>query len=195
MKKLVLICFALLSTRCFSQSLVKGIVSRISFGLKAGVNYSDYTNADFKTDALIGFHAGALVNFKLTKNLSIQEEFLFSSQGAKVKGDLFGQENVKVNYLTVPFLLKYRTDFGLYIDAGPQFGYRLNENTDKEQIGEFAKQLDLAAVGGLGYQLKCGLGIEARYMAGLSKVGDFQLSNVKTDFRSNVIQGSIFYIF
>lgn len=195
MKKLMLICCVLVSTQCFSQSFMQGVKQRLSFGIKAGANYSNYANADFKTDALLGFHAGALVGFKLTKNLSIQEEFLFSSQGAKVKGDLFGKENIKVNYITVPFLLKYRTNSGLYIEAGPQVGMRASEDIGKTQIGEFAKKLDLSAAGGIGFQTKSGFGFGARYVAGLSKVGDFQLSNVKTDFRSSVIQASVFYIF
>src|SRR5450631_513050 len=120
MKKLILICFVLLSTRSFSQSFMQGILQRLSFGIKGGANYSNYVNADFTTQALTGYHAGALVDFKLTKNLFIQEEFLFSLQGAKVRGNVFGKEDVKVSYMTVPILLKYRTNSGIYIEAGPQ---------------------------------------------------------------------------
>ena len=191
MKKLLVICFVLASTQSFSQALFQ----RLSFGLKAGANYSNYTNANFNTEGMVGFHAGALVNFKLTNSLSIQEEFLFSTQGAKVKDNVFATENVKVSYINVPFLLKYRSNLGLYIEAGPQVGMRANENIGNSQIGEFAKKLDLSAVGGIGFQSKGGFGFGARYIAGLSKVGDFQASTVKPDFRNSVIQASIFYIF
>lgn len=195
MKKLIIICFVLVSTQSFSQGFMSGIMSRLSFGLKAGANYSNYSNADFQTDALIGFHAGALVDFKITKNLFIQEEFLFSSQGAKVKGDIFGKDDVKVNYITVPILLKFRTNSGIYIEAGPQVGMLASVNVDKTKFKDFANKLDLAAAAGIGYQSRSGFGIGVRYVAGLSKVGDFQLSNVKTDFQTSVIQASIFYIF
>jgi hypothetical protein len=196
MKKLILASLVLIvSTHGFSQGLMKALVSRTSFGLKAGVNYSNYTNADFNTDALVGFHAGAMVNFKLIENLSIQEEFLFSSQGAKVKGNVFSKEDVQVYYLTVPFLLKYRTNFGLYIEGGVQAGMRLKDFTDSTQMGSFAKKLDLAAAGGIGYQSKSGFGIGVRYVAGLSKVGDFQVSKINPDFKTSVVQASIFYIF
>ena len=191
MKKLLVICFALVSTQSFSQSLFQ----RLSFGLKAGANYSNYTNANFNTEGIVGFHTGGLVNFKLTNSLSIQEEFLFSTQGAKVKDNVFGTENIKVSYINVPFLLKYRSNLGLYIEAGPQVGMRANDNVSSTQIGEFAKKLDLSAVGGIGFQSKSGFGFGARYIAGLSKVGDFQPSTVKPDFRNSVIQASIFYIF
>ncbi|MDR3711226.1 MAG: porin family protein [Puia sp.] len=195
MKKLILICCVLVSARSFSQGFVQGLMQRIHFGLKAGANYSNYTQENFSSDGLVGFHAGALLDFQLTKNLFIQEEFLFSSQGAKIKGDLFESQNVKVNYFTVPFLLKYRTNPGLYIEAGPQVGMRTSENIGSTPIGEFAKKLDLSAVGGLGFQSKSGFGIGVRYVAGLSKVGDFQLSDEKPDFRNSVIQASVFYIF
>ena len=195
MKKLIFVSLTLLSSQCFSQGLMQGIMSRLSFGLKAGANYSNYTNASFNTDALIGFHAGALIDFKLIGNLSIREEFLFSTQGAKVKDNLFGKEDVRVDYLTVPFLLHYRTNSGLYIEAGPQVGMRAKDFRDSLQTTSFAKRLDLAAAAGIGYQSKSGLGIGVRYVAGLSSVGDFQSSHINPNFKTSVVQASIFYIF
>lgn len=179
MKKLLIISFVLVSSHSFGQSFVQGIVSRLSFGVKAGANYSDYMNADFKTDPLVGFHAGAIVNFRLTSKLSVQEEFLFSSQGAKI-ADL----DQKVYYLTVPIMFKYRTPLGLYFEAGGQTGMRLHED-----VKDFSKQLDFGAAAGLGFQSKMGLGFGVRYVAGVSKAGTVG------EFRSGVAQGSVFYIF
>jgi Outer membrane protein beta-barrel domain len=195
MKNWLFLVLVFVSSHSFGQGFVQGIMGRLSFGLKAGANYSNYTQENFSSDGLVGFHAGAVVDFKLTKNLFIQEEFLFSTQGAKIKGDLFDNQNVKVNYFTVPFLLKYRTNIGLYLEAGSQVGMRTSENIGNTQIGEFAKSLDLSAAGGLGYQSKSGLGFGVRYVAGLSKVGDFQISDTKPDFKNSVMQASIFYIF
>lgn len=193
MKKLLVIVCVLLSARGFSQSLLS--FKRLSFGLKAGANYSNYTNTDFSTDALVGFHAGFLVNYKISNSFSVQEEFLFSSQGAKVKSDVFGKDNINVYYVTVPFVVKYKTGFGLYIEAGPQTGLNVKDDGSSTTGGDFAKKLDLAFVGGLGYQTKSGFGIGVRYVAGLSSVGNFDISNVNTNFRTNVAQASIFYIF
>jgi len=195
MKKLFFIGLLFISGSCFSQGFVKGITSRLSFGLKAGTNYSDYTGTDFGTSGLLGFHAGAIVNFRITNTLSFQEEFLFSTQGAKIKGDQFGEENINVSYVTVPLLLKYRTGLGLYIEGGMQEGLRVNENTAESQTGSFAKRLDLAAIGGLGFQTKSGFGIGLRYVAGLSNVGNFSLVDVKPNFKTSIIQASLFYIF
>jgi hypothetical protein len=193
--RMLFVVFVLVSSQSFSQGFVQGIMQRLQFGLKAGGNYSNYTQQNFTSDGLAGFHAGALVDFRLTKNLFIQEEFLFSSQGAKIKSDLFGKDNVKVDYFTVPFLLKYRTNLGIYVEAGPQVGMRTSENMGYAQTGDFAKRLDLSAAGGLGFQSKSGFGIGVRYVAGLSKVADFKLSDETPEFRNSVMQASIFYIF
>jgi len=166
--------------------------------LKGGANYTGFTNASFPTDPLIGFHAGATVAFKITSNFLIQEEFLFSTQGAKSKGDFFTSQtnqNINLYYMAVPILLKYRTNSGFYIEAGAQTGYKLKEDVAGSGTGDLFKKLDLAAAGGIGYQTKIGLGIGARYVYGLSKVGDFKASDITNDFKNNAVQVSVFYVF
>ena len=191
MKKLLVISLILLSGSAYSQ----GLLGRLSFGLKAGTNYSNFTNANFSTSGLLGYHAGAIINFKILGGLSFQEEFLFSTQGAKVQTDQFNQANLKIYYMTVPLLLKYRTPWGIYVEGGGQVGFRVREDDGSQSITNFAKKMDLAGVGGLGYQMKCGLGFGARYVAGISKVGDFNSSNISPDFKNAVVQGSVFFIF
>jgi hypothetical protein len=194
MKKWIVAFLLLLSVSSFGQSFTQSIFKRLSFGVKAGANYSNFYHADFSTDALIGFHAGALVNFKLTNQLSIQEEFLFSSLGAKIKDGVLGGETAKLYYLSVPFLLKYCTSFGLYLEAGPQMSIRLTENVP-DRSGNFAQQLDSGLAGGLGFQSKSGLEVGIRYCAGLSNVAAFEVSNSKPEFKNNVFQASLSYTF
>lgn len=196
MRKIIILCFVLASTHSFSQSFTRSIFERLSFGVKAGANYSNFTNANFETEGLTGFHAGLLVDFKLGERFFIQEEFLFSSQGAKVKEGLFGEENIKLSYMTVPILLKFRSRSGIYFEAGPQVGALIKSNIDETQTdGKFANQLDFGVAGGLGFQTKNGFGMGARYVAGLSKVGDFKSSTINADFRNDMIQASVFYLF
>jgi hypothetical protein len=195
MKKLMFICLVLLSIKSFSQSFTQGLLQRMEFGLKAGVNYSNFTNAGFATDPLIGFHAGGTVAFKITKNFLVQEEFLFSSEGAKNKSDEFGKKDIKLYYVSVPILLKYRTNFGFYAEAGTQIGLKAKEEVAGLSGNEFAKKLDFGAVGGIGYQSKIGLGIGVRYIYGLSKVSDLNTSGIKNDFKNSNAQVSVFYVF
>lgn len=191
MKKLMLICLILVSTKGFSQSILK----RLEFGLKGGVNYSNFTDANFPTDPLVGFHGGATVAFKVTDNFLIQEEFLFSTQGAKITGGNLGAQDFKLTYISVPFLIKYRTNSGFYLEAGTQVSMKSKEEVSGLSANDFVKKLDVAAAGGIGFQSKIGLGIGARYLYGISKVGDLNLSNINNDFKNNNVQASIFYVF
>lgn len=193
MKKLFLFIIGtlILSVQGHGQSLLQ----RLEFGVKAGVSASNFTNANFPTDPLYGFHAGAIVAFKFTNNFLIQEEFLFSNQGAKIKAGTLQDQDLKLSYISVPILLKYRANSGLFVEAGPQVGVKANEKFSGIETNNFAKKIDVAAAGGIGYQSKLGLGISARYVYGLSKVADFNISNINNDFKNNSIQASIFFVF
>ena len=89
-------------------------------------------------------------------------------------------------------MLKYRFTGGFYIEAGPQLGFKVNEKIDGTSE-DFAKSTDLSIAGGIGYHSPIGLGIGARYNAGISKLGDYNASTTKPDWRNGVAQISIFY--
>lgn len=191
MKRTIVMLLALLATSASGQGLLK----RLEFGVKAGGNVSNFTNAAFPADPLYGFHAGVTMAFKITDRILIQEDILFSSQGAKVKVGSADNQDWKLSYLSVPFLLKYRAVSGLFIEAGPQFSIKSGEKIAGWNKSDFAKKTNIAAAGGIGYQSPLGLGVSARYIYGLSKVGDFSISGVNSDFKNNAIQASIFYVF
>jgi hypothetical protein len=199
MKKLFLTGLMLATTQVlFAQSL-GGVLQRFSFGVKAGGNYSNFTGASFDTEGLAGFHGGLIVNFKLTENCSIQEDFLYSTQGAKIKDNLFGtKEDLKLSYLSVPIVVKYHSGIGLYFEAGAQANM-LIEDAKNTSFEDFADKVDAGVVGGLGYQFKAGsvkgLGIGARYYQGFMDVGKFNSEDLKSDFKNGVGQLSVFYIF
>ncbi len=187
MKKLLFLPLVLLSIGLSAQTF--------QLGLKGGVNISNFSGSTFDDvdkKALVGFHGGAFISLLMGDHFAIQPEALFSSQGAKIKSA--GQEeNLKVSYLNVPVMLKARFNGGFYVEAGPQVGFKLSENVPDMGINNFAKNLDLSVGAGLGYHSNSGLGIGARYMAGVSKVGDFDGEDFDPNFRNGVIQVSLFY--
>jgi len=188
MKRIFIAALLLSSTATFAQGF--------QLGIKAGTNISNFTGGDFSNvdkKALIGFHGGAFVAFLLGSNLALQPEVLFSTQGAKFK-QAGNTQDYKISYINVPVLLKYKFTGGFYLEAGPQVGFKVSEDIPNTTIKTFAKNLDLSVAGGLGYHSSMGLGIGARYTAGLSKVGDFDASQgVNPDFKNGVIQISLFY--
>ncbi len=188
MKKIIFVALLFMSTASFSQGF--------QLGIKGGVNISNYTGGNIESDALVGFHVGGLFNFMLGKAFSIQPEVLFSSQGAKYN-NAGTTSNLKVSYINVPVMAKL--NFGnVYLEAGPQVGFRAGQDAHNgnQTINDFAKNLDLSIGGGIGYHSKSGFGLGGRYMAGISKVGDFKTSttnSINPDFKNSVIQISVFY--
>jgi len=164
------------------------VAQKIGWGLKAGANITNFTGGNFQNadkKALVGFHGGVFFNFRLGP-VSLQPEVLVSTAGAKFKN---ADSSFKLIYLSVPVMLKYRTAGGFYFEIGPQVGFKLSEDVSNQTTGDFAKNLDFAGAVGLGFQTKSGLGIGGRYIAGLSKVGDFiATSTVDPDFKNSIIQ-------
>lgn len=201
MKKLILAILLLISFKTFAQTSTpqqsggQGLLSRLEFGIKGGVNVSNFDKFAFPTDPLVGFHGGLTVAYRFTDHFLVQEDFLFSTQGAKLKSGALGSQDLKLSYITVPIVLKYRTSSGFYVEAGGQAGIKAKEQVANFSSTNFAKKIDAAAVGGIGYQSKIGLGVGARYIYGISKVGDFNNIFVNNDFKNTTIQASLFYTF
>jgi hypothetical protein len=188
MKKMIIVLAVLMMTAT--------IHAQIQPGIKAGVNISNFTGGDFNTienKALVGFHAGGLLRFQFDK-IVLQPELLFSSQGAKLK-DSLTESDYKISYVNIPVMLQYETGSGFYLEAGPQFGFKVSEDIPNTTIENFAKSTDVSIALGLGYISKIGLGIGGRYTVGVSKVGDFDASNIDPDFKNGVIQFSLFWVF
>lgn len=185
MKKLLCAAALLLCAQfSFAQSF--------SIGPKAGLNISNYTGGNIESDALVGYHLGGILNYGFGEVFSIQPEVLFSTQGAKV--DRNGNKaDFKISYVTIPVMLKFKARGGFFVEFGPQVGFRTSSDIGGQTINNFAKNLDLAAGAGLGYQSPIGLGVGVRYVAGLSKVGDFSGQSFDPDFKNSVIQASIFW--
>jgi hypothetical protein len=188
MKKLILaICMVPLAT--FTQA------QNFQFGLKAGLNVSNFTGGDFdavKKKALVGVHAGTYFRFKFA-NFAIQPEAIISTQGAKIDS-VSGSYDWKITYVNVPVMAQYYFNGGFYLEAGPQVGFAISQDISNSTIEDFVQELDLSLAAGLGLRAKTGLGIGARYTAGLSKLGDFKgnVNSINPDFKNGVIQASIY---
>lgn len=199
MKKLILCALVLISSQSFSQEskpgFLKEIASRLSFGLRAGVNYSNFNNTSFSTDPLVGFHAGGTVNFRMSEHWTTVEDVLFSVEGAKSTSALFGSKDIKLSYISVPIVFRYKTNPGLFFEIGTVNNFKVKEEVAGFEDSDFAKKISFAAVGGLGFQSKSGLGISLRYNYGITKVTAVTNSTFNNNFKSSNAQASLFYTF
>jgi hypothetical protein len=164
--------------------------AQLKLGLKGGVNVSNFTGLDnVEKDPLVGFHAGAVVRFKLN-HLVLQPEALYSVQGAKITETGGTQTDYKVDYVNIPIMLQWAFGGTFYAEVGPQAGFRVSDNLPSNVS---AKGTDWAGAIGAGFlKGEGGLGIGVRYTMGFTKVAEV---NTGDDFKNGVLQVSLFYLF
>jgi hypothetical protein len=188
MKKNILFALLFVSSASFAQ--------HFELGVKAGANISNFVgssnSSDVKTNSLVGFHGGGFVSLFVGNNFAIQPEVFFSTQGAKIENTGANKTDYKLDYVNVPVMLKYRFNGGFYLEAGPQVGFKIHE-THTGTSEDFAKSTDVAIGAGLGYHSPIGLGIGARYEAGLNKISNLDASTTKPDWKNSSIMISVFY--
>ncbi len=158
----------------------------IRFGIKAGANYSniikDDGNNNFKTDYLVGYHAGVTLDIKLLENLAFTPELLYSTKGYK-STSTFGEFTQTTKYIDLPILASIRLAEGLNVVAGPQVSFLLSTDNKfengfgtaqqtivEDESDRFKKSL-VGGVIGFRYDFNNKVGLNGRYAL------DFQKNN------------------
>lgn len=186
MKKLILLMSILSVNYCFAQ--------HSSFGIKGGANVSNiWIKNNNSSDYKAGFYVGVLDHVHLTRQWAIQPELMFSSIGGKFKtgSDTY---NTDLNYINLPILFQYMFGEGFRVEAGPQLGLLVSakdkNNGNSSDVKSSFKTGDFSFPIGLGYLSPAGLGVDARWVPGLS---DIQKSGLSTG--NNTFQIGLFYQF
>jgi len=147
------------------------------FGLKAGVNYFILSSDNSKTaeykSGQAGYVFGGSYELAISQRISIQPEVNVSNQRATE--DYYGTD-IHLNYIQVPFLLKYNiknTRVSIY--TGPQLGFLNNADYTRADgtagsSSDFV-QTDFGVTLGVGHvPIKPGLTFDVRVYQGLSNV-------------------------
>lgn len=145
------------------------------FGVKAGLNYSTFNNAD-GVEYKAGFLGGVYANINIPATpMVIQPEILYAQYGAN---DENSDAKFSVDYIQIPVLAKF--SFGTpgvnikpEVFFGPYAGFNINSEIENGNVGEDADELfknsDFGVVVGAGLQVSK-LNFELRYTAGLTDV-------------------------
>ncbi|CAM3757064.1 porin family protein [Flavobacterium gelidilacus] len=161
MKKLAFLVVTLLTI-----SQVTNAQSNIRFGVKAGLNYANFTNTEVKTDAITNYHAGILVEISLFDNLAIQPELLYSTVGASYDSAITEFKN-ELGYISIPVLAKFNLSETLFLEAGPQGSFLLNK---KDEVFNDYNEFDFSVNAGLGVRITKNLFVSARYNLGVTEI-------------------------
>lgn len=206
-KTLLLLCLSGLIHFSFAQS--------VSFGLKAGVNFSNISTSGggltLTTSNTTGFHVGALADIGFG-HLSLQPGILYTTKGGSTGDGSGGNEKLTLNYIEVPVNLLYNISLGIgrvFIGGGPYAALGLSgkstltgaatsagTGTESQNItfGSAAADVKnpdfgLNLIGGL--RIKSGLSLSAGYGIGLANLSnDSGISS-----KNNVLSFSVGYFF
>jgi hypothetical protein len=162
-------------------------------GFKGGLNISQlhFGDGDIPSDSKVGVHVGVFAHIHASKTWAIQPELLYSLEGAQKVGN--SGTNYSLSYLNVPVLLQYMFSNGFRLEGGPQIGFLLSAKRKLGGVTFDDKDFKTTAFSiplGVGYLSSSGLGIDARYVFGVSDINDLQNG---TTIQSNVFQLGIFY--
>jgi hypothetical protein len=185
-------------TALIAAILIVGSASaqNVNVGIKGGVNlYNIHNDNGAKFDTKAGFNLGFLGHIHVADQFALQPEIVYSTQGAKYT---VANVDTKINlsYVNVPVLFQYMFDNGFRLQAGPQFGFMVNaesqtKNNDND-IKDSFKSADLGVALGMSYvHPNTGFGIDGRYNMGLSNINESNA--VKSTNRG--FQFGVFYLF
>ena len=201
MKKIFILAIALLSSAGIANA--QSTDKPVKFGVKAGANFSniikDDGNNSFKTDYLVGYHAGVTVDIKLLDNLAFTPEALYSTKGYK-STSTFGEFTQTTHFIDIPILASVKLGGGLNLVAGPQVSFLMStKNTFETGFGtaeqkiveddsdRFRKSL-VGGVVGFRYDFSNRVGLNGRYAL------DFQKNNENGTSQTPEYKNQVFQV-
>lgn len=149
------------------------------FGARGGVNFATIANENSNLDSpdkRTSFYAGLVAELPMHERFSLQGEVFYSGQGfdRNVPG-IDDKIEYQADYIQVPLLAKFYIVEGLSIAAGPQFGFKVNEEIDYKPTSDGGdintdslKTFDFQGTAGLEYKFDNGLFLQGRYTYGFS---------------------------
>jgi hypothetical protein len=127
--------FTLLFIALFSAGIVSAQTTTKSgkkrwghFGFKTGANFSGFRLVGVETQTAdasgrTGFVFGVIEKIPLAEKFDLQLEFLYSAMGGDIATGVGLKDEYKLNYFSIPVLLKFSFFDGVKIIGGPQLDF------------------------------------------------------------------------
>ncbi|MBU2973541.1 porin family protein [Zobellia sp. B3R18] len=138
----------------------------IKFGGKAGINFTTWLGNDLDgVSAKVGAYFGGIVEIPVMDNFYVQPELIFALTGADL-----GPSNVNLAYVQIPIIGKYHITDEIAVELGPQVGFLLADNWDKDLQGQDIESIELGLNLGAGYRMDQNFYFQFRIGVGLTKI-------------------------
>ncbi|WP_047545916.1 porin family protein [Psychroserpens sp. Hel_I_66] len=212
MKKIIVITAATFMT-LFSAN-AQSDSKALQLGAKGGVNFSNIDGDDIGDNkSRTSFNVGLVAEIPLTERISFQPELLYSGQGFDIQErdqdnafDTDDNIEYQLDYIQVPLLFKAYLIKGLSVEAGPQFGFKINEEIDFQPTADGGdvdidrddsnvKNFDTSLALGSSYKFDGGFFVSARYTFGLTNIFDDNTVFENVDAKNKVWQFGIGFMF
>ncbi|MBC8033526.1 MAG: PorT family protein [Chitinophagaceae bacterium] len=152
------------------------------YGIKLDLNLSGINGKGMSPSVQPGLQVGTFFQKEISRRWSIQPEILYTHSNVKKSSNFLTyynlngrnnkEENIQLNYLSIPVLVHFSISSKFSVHAGPQYGYlfHTDENLMKYDIAAFKKY---AFSGNMGVQYHIGsFAFSARYNRGISNIND-----------------------
>jgi len=165
---------------CLTAVIIVPLFSLAQFGIKAGVNFANVTNAsDISASNNTGFLAGIFLAPPSKGVLSSRTELLFSRQGYNYSTNT-NTGKVDLDYILLPQLMSINITKFFSIQVGAQMAFLVNAKADTTSssgatnpysgIMDFYNKFDYGFAGGIEVHPFKGLLIGARYNISLGNL-------------------------
>ena len=156
--------------------------AQTKFSVQGGLNLmqmkASAMGLSIEFDADAALNLGVIADFKGTDNFNLRSGLLYNGNSSSLT---FEGEKAKttVNYLSLPFLGRFKVSEGLYAIAGPQINFlmsaknRYDGETSDEK--EAVKSSSFSGLFGAEYQLSDKFRLGINYTAGLSNIAKQRL--------------------
>ena len=175
----------------------------IAYGIKADFNLSSFAgNGSFKDGSgysarfprhefLPGYSFGILAEIPIAAKFYVQPELDYSLLGNKLADSAYTQ-TIKLSYLTLPIVIKFKPFEGFSLFSGlepdlllsAKFNSNFKGTAYSGKVNSDFKKFGFSILGGLGYGFNENLGIELRYIR--------SLANINNTFNGQSYQNSCF---
>ena len=174
---------------------------RFRIGLKGGINYSNYSGnfegVDASTSGEISFHSGVMAEIQVLNKFAIQPEVLYDVEKFEISNLDSGLDTkFKIDFISIPVLLKYELLDNVKVMVGPEFSFVLDHERDLIRNGSY----DSNALDQIKDRTSVALGLEyevqdfilyGRYKFGVSEVYE----NDRVDLKSSSLYIGLGYFF
>lgn len=166
----------------------------IKFGVKGGLNITKMSFSEdvYKTDNQTGFYIGPTLKISLPMGFGVDIAALYDQRSAGVEAKTSSQtiieggcvdgncdDKIDQKSLQIPVNVRYNIgiggEAGIYLAAGPQFGFPVSDKVFETEVGEYRlKDANLSINFGAGIYLLKHLEVGFTYNLAAGKSGEFK---------------------